>query len=226
MIPQGLAQLEAKAAGIFLDFVANPAQSMHPEQHEALIPDWVDSLPADARSAIASKGLLGTLNLTEKISAFEFENPIHQAMLLPAEVLMRIARALGIRCIAPHLLRVIHQEQLRELDQLLQPEDWATVLASGPLPWPSEPPQTIELIPMVKSAESKGLALLSAVMKQLPTEIGQRALLKLPPSGDWEAVDPTSALAWLPDIYRQTVEDWNPQWLMLWKISKNQERMN
>lgn len=220
MTPQGFDRLGPQAATLFLNFVSLPAETLHSDWHSVLIPDWVAESSLSQDPAALSKGLLASLELTDDLSELDFDNPVHQAALMPPEGLMGLARHLGLGLHAPEFLRLIERDKITVLDQALSAEDWQMLLGLPRADWPREPLSAQDLSSIATQFPGDGLACLTGIFDQEIRNIGQRALLKLPRSQ--RESDPTvvaRGIDFFSSAYATFVAQWHASWRGLWLTS-------
>lgn len=220
MIPPGFERLGRQATTIFLDFVATPAKTLHPDWRAALIPDWANDLPLLQDSTALSQGLKESLGLDDDLSHFVFDDPVFQAALLPSDDLQRLARHLGLALHAPRFMRVIKREQLDVLGSLLTQEDWQVIVGCLQREWPPTRFVDEDLTALTVRVEEDGLQAVIQQFRQLPQNVGQRALLKLPRRDETaHSENLAQATAAFPQVYASLPVAATDQWHTLWRLS-------
>ena len=223
MIPPGFERLGRQATTFFLDFVATPAKTLHPDWRAALIPNWTNDVPLLQDSTALSQGLKESLGLDDDLSHFVLDDPVFQAALLPADDLQRLARHLGLALHAPRFMRVIQREQLDILGSLLTQEDWQVIFRFPQQEWPPTPFEDEDLAALVAGVEEDGLQVVLQQFRQLPHNVGQRALLKLPRREEMARTeDIARSTAVFPQVYASLPVAATDQWHNLWCLSINE----
>ena len=220
MTPLGYDRLGPQAATLFLNFVSLPAETLHSDWHPVLIPDWVAESSLSQDPAALSKSLIASLELTDDLSMLDFQNPVHQAALMPPEGLMGLTRHLGLGLHASEFLRVIERDKITALDQALSADDWQVLQGLSRHDWPREPLSVQDLSSIAMQFPEDGLACLTEIFSQEIRDIGQRALLKLPRSQ--RESDPAlvaRGVDLFPGVYESFVVHWQAAWRDLWLTS-------
>ena len=222
MVPKGFERLDANATRIFLDFVAAPAATLHPDWRAGLLPSWVEGSPLERNSAALSQGVLDALGLDQDMSSFSWQDPACVAALLPPVELLALARRLGLALHAPTLVRAIAKDQVALLDGLLSEEDWKTIRALGSLGWPRQPLPADAALATDESLREDGLLALLGVFGRLPQNIARRAQVKLPRREQTcSAGQLAQAGSVFPSVYQSFAPHGGEGWHALWDAPLN-----
>lgn len=216
MTPAGFERLSFEAASRFLEFVAHPLASLHPERRRSLLPEGLADLPGcDALSL--SQGILNELGLTDDLREFDFGDPLHRMALLPPEGLEAVSLALGLRMLAPRLLLAVTREDALAIESALTGYQQQVLAQAAGAGWPAPASGAPSVRDLLAEFPRAGLSLATGLLRELPRELGLRGLLKLPPA---EAADMSERRPWLADLIGQTVSHWDAAWARLWVLQE------
>jgi hypothetical protein len=217
--PNGFERLGKLARRFFLHFVHAPADTLHTDWRAELLPWWVEGSRLDKHPAALSLGLLAALGVDHDMSRFRFDDPACQAALLPPDDLQALARQLGLALHAPGLMRVIGRIDVAALASQLSERDWQFIESLGPAGWPARPMPVGPVDGAGERIRQDGLLALMGLLRRLPKNIAQRALVKLPRSeaaiSDRQLVQ---AAYLFPVVYRAFVASASDRWHELWTV--------
>jgi len=209
-----LHELSIRATRELYRFVYAPAQGADPARLGALF----EGEPLDADDAFANQMVRERLGLGDA-EAFDPNDPVHRAALLPPEGLACLAWRLGLACGASRLRRLIRREDLTELGTAMSEGDWLVVVNEHASPGSDIlASSSVEALP--ETCRRIGWRLLAAACDALPPDIGKRLRLKLPlEAGPLEHEHVALPRTHLARTCAAAASAWNPDWEAMWASS-------
>jgi hypothetical protein len=208
--------LPQSAARLLFDFIFHPISYLHPDRRALYVPAKLHT--ADCSPERLSQALMLRLGLGHDV-ALEWQNPAHRAALLPWDALQKLAWRMALSQLAPSIRRIIVRSELAQLQSQFGPDDWTFVYSHDHLPSSSESQELLDGVTLAEwpvRLQKWGWRTLEAACGELPVEVGQRCLLKLPVVSSARHAEPERALALLHDIYPALVAQWNAEWDANW----------
>lgn len=212
---QYLALPQSAARQVF-DFVFHPASYLHADRRSLYVPAKLQT--EDCSVERLSQALLQRLGLSHNVP-FEWQNRAHRAALLPFVMLQKLAMRMALSQFAPSIKLIILRSEIAQLEPQFAADDWTFVYSHDHLPSSAESQEVLEGVPLTEwpvRLQKWGWRTLEAACGELPVEVGQRCLLKLPVVSSPRHAEPERALALLHDIYPALVAQWNAEWDADW----------
>lgn len=206
---------ECAARQVF-EFIFHPASYLHPDRRSLHVPSRLHG--SDVSATLLSQALLQRLGLTLDV-VLDWQSRAHRAVLLPYDLLQKLALRTALSQLAPMLRRIVVRSEVAQLKPQFSPEDWDFVFDHSHLPSDTEAMTLLEGVPLADWSvrlQKWGWRTVEAACGVFPPAIGQRCLLKLPLVTSPRHAEPELAYALLQDIYPSVVAQWSPAWDADW----------